>query len=166
MLKSERLSLHPLHQEDVDDLYFLMSNAEAMKFTCVAPSVQECAKRLHAYEDMRSTLGFAPWVLRTRKNESVVGWGSLSIDPNEPKWGLEVSYAFRPEYWGEGLATELVRFSLLYAFMTLGAKEVSALAMEANTLSTNVLKKCGFQLLRYENALLRNHFRASVASAA
>jgi len=166
MLKTERLSLHPLHQEDVGDLYLLMSNAEAMKFTYVAPSVQECAKRLHAYEDMRSTLGFAPWVLRTRKNESVVGWGGLSIDPNEPKWGLEVSYALRPEYWGQGLATELVQFSLVYAFITLGAKEVSAFAMEANILSTNVLKKCGFQLLRYENALLRNHFRASVASAA
>jgi len=166
MLNTERLSLHPFHQSDVGHLYLFMSDAEAMQFTYVAPSVQECAKRLHSYEDLRSTLGFAPWVLRTRDNESVVGWGGLSIDPNEPQWGLEVSYAFRPEYWGQGLATELVQFSLVYAFMTLGAKEVNAFAREANILSTNVLKKSGFQLIRYESALLRNHFRASVPSDA
>ena len=166
MLNTERLNLHPLQQEDVSHLYAFMSNAEAMKFTYVAPSVQECAKRLHAYEDMRSTLGFAPWVLRNRSSELVVGWGGLSIDPIEPDWGLEVGYAFRPEHWGQGLATELVQFSLVYAFTTLGAREVNAFAMPGNVLSINVLKKSGFQLLRYENALLRNHFRASVPSAA
>ena len=150
----------------MEHLYAFMSNADAMKFTYVAPSLQECAERLIAYEDMRSTLGFAPWVLRSQDDDSVVGWGGLSIGPNEPEWGLEVGYAFKPEYWGQGLATELVQFSLAHAFMTLGAKEVNAFAMPANLVSMNVLKKAGFQLLRYEKGLLRNHFRASVPSAA
>ena len=143
-----------------------MSNAGAMRFTYVAPSLQDCEARLSAYESMRSTLGFAPWVVLSQQDSRVIGWGGLSVDPTEPQWGLEVSYVFGQSYWGNGFATELVEYSLAHAFTTLSAKEVNSFVMPENVASIKVLQKCGFQLLRYESRLKRNHYRMSAPSEA
>jgi RimJ/RimL family protein N-acetyltransferase len=137
-----------------------------MKHTYIAPSLEHCRVRLSAYEAMRGTLGFAPWVVRTARDGQVVGWGGLSIDPEEPEWGLEVGYAFSPVAWGQGYATELVQFSLAHAFELLAAEEVHAFARPKNEPSIRVLHRSGFRLLRYEPSLERNHYLVTVASAA
>jgi RimJ/RimL family protein N-acetyltransferase len=143
-----------------------MSNASAMQYTYVAPTLEQCSARLGVYEAMRSTLGFAPWVARVSEDSEAIGWGGLSVDPQEPEWGLEVSYAFSPAAWGQGYATELVQFSLAYAFGPLSAREVHAFAKAENARSVRVLEKCGFSHLRYEPRLQRNHYLAQVPGAA
>jgi [ribosomal protein S5]-alanine N-acetyltransferase len=80
--------------------------------------------------------------------------------------GLEVGYAFSRAAWSMGYATELVQFSLAYAFGVLAAPDVHAYAKPANVASRRVLGKCGFNLLRYEPALERNHYLRSAPRAA
>ena len=163
---TQRLRLRPFQADDTCLLFAFMSNPVAMQFTYVAPSLIHCEARLGSYEAMRSTHGFAPWVVLNQEEGSVVGWGGLSVDPEQPDWGLEVSYAFSPEYWGKGFATELVQYSLAHAFTALCATEVSSFAMTDNAASVRVLQKCGFELLRYEDSIQRNHYRVSAPSAA
>jgi [ribosomal protein S5]-alanine N-acetyltransferase len=115
---------------------------------------------------MRSPLGFAPWVARVSENTEPIGWGGLSIDPEEPEWSLEVSYAFSPSTWGRGYATELVNASLACAFGPLQEREVHAFAKPENTGSVRVLAKCGFLHLRYEPRLQRGHYIVKAPSAA
>ena len=165
-IKTQRLVLRRFEPSDSALLFSFMSDASAMKHTYVAPSEEHCFARLSAYEAMRTTLGFAPWVVRTAQDGQVVGWGGLSIDPQEPEWGLEVSYAFAPAVWGQGYATELVQASLSIAFGSLAAPEVNAFAKPENSTSARVLEKCGFGLLRYEPRLERNHFLVTRVSAA
>ena len=143
-----------------------MSDASSMQHTYVAPTLEHCSARLGIYEAMRSTLGFAPWVVRVGQNSEVIGWGGLSVDPDEPEWGLEVSYAFSPSAWGKGYATELVKFSLYYAFGPLSALEVHAYVKPENIQSVRVLEKSGFSHLRYEPRLQRNHFLVRTPGAA
>jgi RimJ/RimL family protein N-acetyltransferase len=144
-----------------------MSDAAAMQYTYIAPTLDHCSVRLGAYEAMRPRLGFAPWVARLSEDSEPIGWGGLSVDPEEPEWGLEVSYAFSPSAWGKGYATELVRISLAHAFGPLSAQEVHAFAKPENAASVRVLEKCGFSLLRYEPRLTRSHYlvQASIAAS-
>ena len=165
-IKTANLLLRPFVHTDLPALYSFMSDASAMQHTYVAPSIDHCSNRLVAYEAMRSTLGFAPWVARVREDMQPIGWGGLSVDPKEPEWGLEVSYAFSPATWGKGYATELVNASLAYAFGPLQAREVHAFAKAENTASVRVLAKCGFLHLRYEPRLERGHYIVQVPSAA
>jgi [ribosomal protein S5]-alanine N-acetyltransferase len=164
-IKTANLLLRPLTGTDLPALFHFMGDPSAMQHTYVAPTLEHCAARLGAYEDMRSTCGFAPWVARTSENSEPIGWGGLSVDPEEPEWGLEVSYAFSPSIWGMGYATELVQVSLAYAFGPLSAQEVHAFAKQENAASIRVLDKCGFSNLRYEPRLKRNHYLARVPSA-
>jgi ribosomal-protein-alanine N-acetyltransferase len=165
-IKTQRLVLSPFEASDAGALFSFMSISSAMAHTYVAPSLEHCSSRLKAYEDMRSTLGFAPWVVRTQQEGSIVGWGGLSIDPEAPEWGLEVSYAFAPGSWGQGFGTELVQASLAHAFDILQAPEVHAFAKPQNVGSVRVLEKNGFALLRYEPLLKRNHYLVAREGAA
>jgi len=143
-----------------------MSDAAAMQHTYVAPTLEHCAARLGVYETMRTTLGFGPWVATANESGEIIGWGGLSVDPDEPEWGLEVSYAFTPGVWGKGYATELVQASLAYAFGPLSAREVHAFAKPDNPASLRVLEKCGFSHLRFEPRLQRNHYLVTAPGAA
>ena len=89
------------------------------------------------------------------------GWRLRDRLGNEICRADEVGYAFARAAWGLGYATELVQFSLTYAFGVLAALEVHAYAKPANTASHRVLGKCGFNLLRYEPSLERNHYLRS-----
>ena len=165
-MKTRRLVLHHFQEAHAEPLFEFMRDSDAMKHTYVAPSYEKCLARLTTYEAMRPTLGFAPWVVHSATEAKIVGWGGLSVDPEEPEWGLEVSYAFAPNTWGQGYATELVMHSLAYAFEVLLAKEVHAFAKPQNAASVRVLQKCSFSMLCYEPSLERNHYLATHASAA
>jgi [ribosomal protein S5]-alanine N-acetyltransferase len=163
-IQTSRLTLRPLCEDDIPSLFAIQSTSGAMRFTYTAPSLDECARRLHAYEDSRTHLGFAPWVVVDRNASLVIGWGGLNVDPFDPGWGVEVSYFFHPTIWGRGYATELVLASLRHAFEDLSVPLVGAFAMPENVGSLRVLEKCGFEFLRYEPRLERNHYQAKRAS--
>ena len=163
---THRLELRRFGPEDLDPLFAFMSDATAMQHTYTAPSREHCLARLSAYEAMRPTLGFAPWVVRTAADRRIIGWGGLSVDPDEPAWGLEVGYAFAPSAWGQGFATELVQYALAHAFAVLAAPEVHAFARPANQPSIRVLEKCGFRFLRHEPSLARHHYLSTLEGGA
>jgi len=111
-----RLLLRAPEPADVDPLFTIQSDPEAMRFTYCSPSREATATRLAEYADRFAEDGFAPWTVILAEEDRVIGWGGLNKDPGEPEWGSEVAYYFDPAYWRRGLATELVRASLAHAF--------------------------------------------------
>jgi Acetyltransferase (GNAT) domain len=59
---------------------------------------------------------------------------------------------------GGGLATELVNAALAYGFAERRLPCIAAFARPANLASIHVLSKCGFELVRYQPTLARNHY--------
>lgn len=56
---------------------------------------------------------------------------------------IEIGYAFRPSYWGLGLATEAARALLAIAFDTLGEPQAVAITAPQNAASRRVMEKNG-----------------------
>jgi ribosomal-protein-alanine N-acetyltransferase len=159
-LLTPRLRLRSLQPGDAPSLFAIQGNPEAMRYTHCAPSLDDCARRLQAFEESRAANGLAPWVVLDRTDDRVLGWGGLAVDPFDPGWGIEVLYFFDPACWGRGYACELVRAALDHAFGPLALAAVDACAMAENLASIRVLQKCGFVLLRHEPALARQRYRA------
>lgn len=158
---TRRLRLLRYEERFLPSLFRFMHDPVAMRFTYVASSIEDCGARLLRFEAQREILGFAPWCIFPRDTDEVIGWGGLAIDPDEPTWGLEVLYAFAPESWGNGFATELVDFALTCAFDVLGGSQVSAFAMPENVASVRVLERCGFSSRRFVPELQRVHYVAN-----
>jgi ribosomal-protein-alanine N-acetyltransferase len=157
-LQTTHLLLREFRDSDVDPLYAIQGNRQYMRFTFCAESRAVCESWLRRHAQKRRIDGFAPWTIVLRSDDRVIGWGGLNVDPEAPEWGPEVSYFIHPAYQGRGFATELVHGSLRHGFDDLHLERIGAFAMPENQTSIRVLTKCGFKFLRYEPALLRNHY--------
>lgn len=62
----------------------------------------------------------------------------------------DVGYAYLPEYWGKGYASEAVAAVLAYGRETLGLPRIVAIVSPGNVRSIHVLEKAG---LRYERMI-------------
>lgn len=157
-IKTRRLVLRPPEPADIDPLFEIQGDREAMRHTYVAHDRDATAEYLEAYAARFAEDGFAPWTAILESEQRVIGWGGLNRDPKAPHWGTEVSYFIHRAYWGRGLATELIQASLELAFRRLRLSEVLAFARPDNPASAQVLKKTGFTLVRYVPELERDQY--------
>jgi ribosomal-protein-alanine N-acetyltransferase len=157
-IETARLTLRSFQADDLEPLYQIQWDGEAMRYTFHTPSRAESAVRLRAYAAQTEQIGLAPWTVLLRAEAKIIGWGGLNIDPFDPGWGVEVAYFFAPAYWGRGLATELVQASVEEGFGRHGLGEINAFVHRENCASARVLEKCGFRFRRFEPRLERNHY--------
>jgi RimJ/RimL family protein N-acetyltransferase len=64
-----------------------------------------------------------------------------------PHGDPEVGWAVDPEWWGQGIATEMGAAFVEWAFDDLGFSRVVSITTEANVASRRVMAKLGFTLL-------------------
>lgn len=89
-------------------------------------------------------LGCCFWSWRLRESGGFVGSGGLvPIGRVGPE--LEVGYRMLPAHHGQGLATEIARASLAFAFDHLSQERVLALTRPENTPSRRVLERVGMR---------------------
>jgi ribosomal-protein-alanine N-acetyltransferase len=158
-IKTRHLILRDFLETDIEPLFQIQSNTDAMKYTFHAPNREASAHRLRAYAAQKAQLGFAPWTVILQGEEHIIGWGGLNVDPFDPGWGIEVAYFFHPLYWGKGYATELIQASLDHGLVNLGLPEINAFVHPENGASARALLKCGFQEMEFEPRLHRNMYR-------
>jgi ribosomal-protein-alanine N-acetyltransferase len=159
--RTSRLLLRAPKTADVEPLFAIQGDSEAMAFTFCSPDREATAAHIGSYAARFGEDGFAPWTVLLEAEGRVIGWGGLNKDPSAPEWGVEVAYYLDRAYWNQGLATELVRESLAYAFEELGLEEVGAFARPENVASVRVLEKCGFERIRFVPELERDEYRIS-----
>ena len=165
-LATQRLLLRAPTDEDVDALFAIQGNRDAMRHTYWAPDREATRQRLLAFAARYRSDGFAPWTITTNADARIVGWGGLCIDPFDPGWGIEILYFFDPACWGQGYASELVAASLRHAFRDLDLPQVGAFAASDNRASIRVLEKSGFRFVDFVPELARNRYRATREPAA
>lgn len=164
-LETPRLRLRPVALADVSAHFTYFGDAEAMRHTHVAPDLRDCRRRLAVHEYRRRHDGYAPWTVIDKAGGRIVGWGGLYDDPFDPGWGVEVGYAFHPDVWGRGYASELVAACLDVADSVLALPQVGAFARPQNAASRRVLEKCGFQEVGFVPELGRVQYRRARGGA-
>lgn len=99
-IETQQLILRRPLANDVDALFEIQRDPEAMRHTYVAPNREATVEHLKGYGARFAEDGFMPWTAVYKENEQVVGWGGLNRDPKEPHWGIEVAYFIHSGYWG------------------------------------------------------------------
>lgn len=147
--ETDRLILRPPRLSDVPSLFEFLGDAHAMRHTHADASLRDCRRRVVLHEWRRRRNGYAPWTIRTRSDERIVGWGGLYDDPFDSGWGIEIGYFFRPQVWGLGYATELTKACTAFVDRELHLHEVHAFAKPDNAGSRRVLEQAGFAMVRF-----------------
>jgi|SRR5215203_1425422 len=145
-LKTGRLLLRRLERTDANEMFFLRSNENVLRYIGREP-----AKTIIEAEEFINKINKA-----ADENESIL-WGIAFL--NEPSavigticfWNLkpehyrgEIGYMLHPDHWRKGIMKEAINAVVNYGFMVLGLHSIEALLDPANIASSSVLESTGF----------------------
>jgi ribosomal-protein-alanine N-acetyltransferase len=118
-------------------------------------SLSEILERLHLQLAHWAQHGFGPWIARLASTNQFAGCGGLRHVEIEDSDEVEIGYALLPDFWRQGLATEIARVSVNVAFRDLGLSELVAFTLPTNGASRRVMEKAGF---RYDRNMIYKGF--------
>lgn len=144
-LETPRLRLRMFREDDFDSYADMMADPEVMRYLPQGGPLP----RPEAWRNMAAVLGhwqlrgFGPWAVEEQASGRLVG----RIGPFYPAgWpGLELIWAIRRQFWGQGFATEGARVALNYLFDQVGDDRVVSLIRPQNAPSIRVAEKIGEQ---------------------
>ncbi len=142
-LETARLLLREYILSDADNYFKLKSCPEVWKYsTNSVITDKEASTRdlavISSYS--KSGSGFCALILK-ETGEYIGEAGVLSINQNVNR--CVIGYNLLPAFWGRGLATEISKALVAYAFDNLEMERVEALALKDNRGSCRVLEKSG-----------------------
>jgi RimJ/RimL family protein N-acetyltransferase len=152
-LTGPRLAIREFHHTatDVDALHAVFGDPETAKYLPFEPRDREtCADQIALYideaeKDPRTVYRLAVTELADGDSEYAVPIGNavLGIEGQQAAF---IGYALRRDTWGQGYASEITGLICDFGFGTLGLHRLAARVDPANTASSRVLTKAGFQL--------------------
>ena len=147
VLETKRMYLRRFSLDDAVAYAKAYSDVTVMKFigdgTWARPAeeVHEVIAEYQKTYVSHPDLGY--WAIIDRDSDQLIGDAGLS--PLIQTGEIEVGYLLRKDFWGKGLATELVAALLKHAIESLGIAQVVAVIDPRNLNSIAVVKKCGMR---------------------
>lgn len=150
VFQTERLVIRKLDHQDLDMLYAVYSDADAMRWVDDGQPIawDDCVRWVDVTLRNYETRGYGMFALALKTSGKVIGFGGI-VHPrgqDEP----EIKYALVRDYWGKGLATEAVCGMLTYGQQSHGLTRFIATLSPEHKASERVLQKAGMTHLKTE----------------
>jgi RimJ/RimL family protein N-acetyltransferase len=144
VIKTDRLSLRPLNESDIDFIQRLSSRSEYFRYECeVAKTNDELAEQFKWYIEGIKKLpdaGAIQWIVTNND----VKIGELHIWCNwEKTHEWEIGWNLLLEHWGKGFATEAAKAVIQHAFENFNVNRIVAFPNAENTRSTTLCERVG-----------------------
>ncbi len=147
-IETDRLTLAPLSLDHWEAYADAWADPQLTAFIGGKPRTrQESWVKFTQAAGLWSLLGYGYWAFVDRATGAFLGNGGFArFERGVPELeGFpEAGWAFVPDAWGEGLATEAIRAALNWADQTLKS-EIRCIIDPANVASHKVATKLGFQ---------------------
>ena len=144
--ESERLQFREIQWSDLPDFHKLHSFPEVDEFNTmgIPNSLEETKIVLTALingqkENPRKTF---VWSVLLRRTEEFIGEAGITCSLDKFKLG-EIYYKLLPEFWNQGLGTEVAKTLITIGFQEFHLHKVEAGVATANKRSIHILEKCG-----------------------
>jgi len=143
-LKTKRLQLRRPTDEDASCLSLLWKDEDVRQFLGGTISDAMITERLATIQDHWEQHGFGLCVVSEIETEQVIGLCGLHHSED----GVEISFMFFPEWWGEGFATEAITACLDDGFHHLKLEKIISITQAANIKSCRLLERIGMQPIK------------------
>lgn len=146
ILKTERLSLRPISENDIENIFELQSLEQTAKFnTSKVPSdINETKINVEKWiaENNKENIKHFTFAVELIDEEKFIGLIGLNLGKEHYK-NAEVWFQFDYRFWNKGYATESLRKILDFGFETLKLHRIEAGCAVDNIGSFSVLEKVG-----------------------
>lgn len=142
MLSSNRVTLYPLSEADLDLMDRMNGDAEMMRFLGgVGTSRHRSQEIIQKLQRQFAQQGWGWMVVETQREKI----GFVFLKPCLRLSEIEIGYRIWRDYWGQGYATESAKLLLSHALNQLHINPVVAAVDPLNVASERVLKRIGMQ---------------------
>jgi RimJ/RimL family protein N-acetyltransferase len=146
VLETARLRLRHPRPADVEDVFALFSDPEALRYWSHPPLADHAAARRYL---VGIDEGFAgrtlfQWAVAGREDDRVIGTVTL-FQWDRPNRRAEAGFMLGRAHWGRGYAQEAVGAVLRFGFDAMGLHRVEADVDPANAASLRLLERLGFR---------------------
>ncbi len=150
IIKTERLLLRHINNDDVNEILVLRSDERVMRYLDKSPA-----------QSLDDAYEFITRITEQEQNTESVTWGIALKD--EPRlvgticlWNIqkehyraEVGYNLLPDYWGKGIMQEAVEVVIDYGFKVMKLHSIEANVNPGNEASIKLLKRNKFKQEAY-----------------
>ena len=155
VLETQRFILRKIELTDAKSMFSYFSRDEVTEFydletfTSVQEAIELIQSLLYRYRERKQIR----WGIQPKQHEEVIGsCGFHALELEHFK--AEIGYELHPDYWGQGVMTEVIQKVLEFGFTNLELNRVEAFYDHFNHASRKVLEKSGFHF----EGILRNRF--------
>jgi RimJ/RimL family protein N-acetyltransferase len=143
-IETERLLLRIYVQEELEEVYRLITDRDVRKFLPERSiEKREDLASLTRRLDNWRTNGFAQLGVFEKQSGKLIGYCGLQYLDKTPE--VEIYYGFFKEAWGKGCATEAATALLRYGFEEAKLAKMVGVTNQANIASQKVLRKIGLK---------------------
>lgn len=153
---TKRLRLEIMDANDADLLFELDQDPEVMKYinggemTTMKEIEEIMVPRMESFTNKAK--GWGLWKVSVIESDSFIGWvlvRPMSFFSDAPEYdNIELGWRFKQDSWGKGYATEAALKLQQEILKQLGVSAVSAVALEDNSGSINIMKKLGMTYIK------------------
>lgn len=146
--QTDRLTAEPLNDKHLPELCQISGDPRAMATLSIDGSTyseEETQDGLHKELEHWNKYDHGQWIFYDKETERFVGRAGLKHCYVEGQFEIELSYALVPDFWGRGMATEMVKTLLEFGFNQLKLPEIVCFTLPTNIASQRVMQKSGFQ---------------------
>lgn len=145
---TERLCLVPIGPERADDLLRLHQDSGIARWYGSVWAPEQAQRSAAAMGRGWLSDGVHKWLAYDRADRELIGRGGPSYAEVDGACRLEIGWAVRERFWGQGYASEIGRAGLAFAFDELDVAEVVSFTEAYNKRSRAVMQRLGFRYLR------------------
>ena len=140
--ETKRCYIRELTKEDMATLYEILEEEEVSKFLPkkLGTKKEEIEKLIGYSSFVYSFFEYGYWGVFLKETNELIGKAGF----REGSWPLEAGYVIKYDFWGQGLATEVLSELIVYGKEELGCEEFLVQMEEQNKASFRVAIKCGF----------------------
>ena len=149
--QTERLKAERLRSSHLPDYVRLFQDSRVMATLSADGKplpAEEAARWLGLALEHWDRRSYGFWAIRRKADKAFVGRAGLKSVRVNGKDEVELAYALLPEFWGQGLATEISRAILGLAFDEVRLTDVICFTLTTNVASARVMQKLGFRFER------------------
>lgn len=147
-LRTERLSLRLIRPSDLQLIHELHSLPETDRFNAlgIPKNIAETKAIITGWiaENQQQEISNYTFAIELREKQQFVGLAGFKLG-NKKYQRAEVWYKIHSDYWGKGIATEVLGMTLDFGFDTLQLHRIEAGCAVDNAASIRVLEKAGMK---------------------
>ena len=116
VIETERLYLREYTNQDIDDLYEILSDKKTMKYYPKPYDKEKTAYWIKWNTDNYKKYGFGLWAIELKENGKFIGDCGLTIQNIDGEQLPEIGYHINKHYWRKGYGKEAARAVRDWAF--------------------------------------------------